>query len=163
MSKIKSASASLHRPILFAPTVFLWFGLPIYGKSLGADAVAIGGLYSIFTISTLLLRPAVGFALDRFGRKGFLVTALGFTAVTMGAFAFARLIQGIGGAIMGVGAHQAVGGGDVAKRRRFRDRAFSDGQIAEGWGQSDEQNRTQTPDRLSGGASDVVERVRERR
>jgi MFS family permease len=111
--------ALLHRPILFSalPFVFLAFGLPVYSKRLGASAFEIGGLYSVVTATALLLRPVVGWGLDRHGRKLFLVTALGIDAVAMGIFAFsdtvfelylARFVQGIGSALMWVSVYTII-------------------------------------------------------
>lgn len=47
------------------------FMLPIYTKMLGGNAVSIGGLFSIFSIVTLLLRPFIGKGIDSYGRKNF--------------------------------------------------------------------------------------------
>jgi MFS family permease len=52
---------------------FLVFGLPIFSKELGATALEIGGLYSIITATVLLGRPLVGWLIDHYGRKPFLL------------------------------------------------------------------------------------------
>lgn len=92
-------------PILLGSLSFgiLSFVLPIYSKRLGASALEIGGMFSIMAATMAVVRPFVGFALDRFGRKAFFVAALAFRAASMAIFAFAtdiywlyaaRLVQG---------------------------------------------------------------------
>ncbi len=87
----------LHLPLFLGSLsfIFLLFGLPIFGKSIGASALEIGGLYSIFTVTTMVLRPFVGWALDRYSRKRFFVASLLSYAVTMLVFAFSEGISGL--------------------------------------------------------------------
>lgn len=87
----------LNRSLMLASLglTFLVFGLPIYAKELGASALEIGGLFSVFTLTTLLLRPLIGWALDRYGRKTFLVLGLAGYAVTMALFGWADGLPGL--------------------------------------------------------------------
>ena len=97
--------------------VFLNFGLPVRADDLGIDAVAIGGMYSVFTGTMLLVRPLVGYCLDRFGRRWFFIFAFLFYAVAMSVlsrsvditdFYIARFLQGIGASLMWVSARTIV-------------------------------------------------------
>jgi MFS family permease len=91
------------------PLFFLNFALPVQAKQMGASALEIGGLFSLFTVSVLLLRPVVGYGLDRFGRRWFIVGAAAFYVFANALFAyadsivfmyFARFFQGIGAALL---------------------------------------------------------------
>jgi MFS family permease len=97
-------------PILLCslPLYILSFLLPIYAQRLGASAADIGGLFFLFAIVIVLIRPLVGVAMDRFGRKRFFILGLLCYVVAMGLFAaatditvlyLARLFQGIGAAL----------------------------------------------------------------
>ncbi|MEM1435269.1 MAG: MFS transporter [Pseudomonadota bacterium] len=97
--------------------VFLNFGLPVRADDLGIDAVAIGGMYAVFTGTMLLVRPVVGYCLDRFGRRWFFSSAFVFYAAAMAVFStstdlfdfyLARFLQGIGASLMWVGARTMI-------------------------------------------------------
>ena len=108
--------ASLFLPILLSSTAFaiLEFVLPVYGKRLGASALEIGGMFSVFAVTMTLIRPFVGWAMDRFGRKRFLVVALLARAGSLILFAaaanliglyLARFAQGIAASLTWISAY----------------------------------------------------------
>jgi len=106
----------LHWPILLASMGFFFieFGLPIYGKELGASALEIGGLFSVFAAVVVVLRPFVGWGIDRLGRKPFFVVALALYAGAMFLFSrasdltglfLARMAQGLGSSFLWIAAY----------------------------------------------------------
>ena len=68
------------------------FALPIYGKRIGANAVQIGLFFSVFSLMTVLLRPVLGAALDRYGRRPFLLSGLVGYSMTMFIIAFSARV-----------------------------------------------------------------------
>ena len=97
--------------------VFLNFSLPIRADDLGIDAIGIGGMYATFTGTMLIIRPIVGYCLDRFGRNWFFSSAFLFYVAAMIAFAqstdiydfyLARFLQGIGASLMWVSARTII-------------------------------------------------------
>ena len=92
-----------------APLFFITFALPVRSKELGASALEVGGLFSLFTLSLLIFRPIIGFALDRYGRRKFLLLSVvlyliayigyGFAEQLLAMYA-ARFLQGIGAALL---------------------------------------------------------------
>jgi len=89
--------ATLRRAILLISLPFgiLHFALPIWGQEIGANAVEIGLFFSAFSLMTVLLRPVVGAALDRYGRRPFFLAGLIGYATTMFAFALIEQVWGI--------------------------------------------------------------------
>ena len=90
------------------------FILPIYSKRIGGSGLAIGGLFSIFSIVTLVLRPLIGKGIDKYGRKVFFVSAFLFYAIAMLLFSYStnieilyisRIIQAIGSSFMWISAY----------------------------------------------------------
>ncbi len=93
---------------------FMSFLLPIYSKSIGGNALAIGGLFSIFSVVTLILRPFIGKGIDKYGRKAFFVAAFLFYGISMLLFSYStnilslyvgRFIQAIGASLMWISAY----------------------------------------------------------
>ena len=97
--------------------VFLNFSLPLRADDLGINAVGIGGMYAVFTGTMLIVRPLVGYCLDRFGRSRFFSSAFFFYIAAMLVFAqstdiydfyLARFLQGIGASLMWVSARTII-------------------------------------------------------
>jgi DHA1 family multidrug resistance protein-like MFS transporter len=81
--------------LISLPFGILYFVLPVFGEQIGADAIEIGLFFSAFSLMTVLLRPVVGVALDRYGRRPFFTAGLLGYALTMATFALARDVQTI--------------------------------------------------------------------
>ena len=123
---------SLRRSLFFVswPFFILYLLLPVYGKEIGASAVEIGLFFSAFSLMTVLLRPLLGWGLDRFGRRPFLLLGLAGYAVTWAGFAFidqvwgivaARLLQGVSSSFVWLTAYTIVAdlAGEEARGRSF--------------------------------------------
>lgn len=103
------------------PFGILSFVLPIYGKELGATALEVGGFFSAVSFVPVVVRPFLGRALDRWGRRPFLLLGLLGYVVAMVVFCFAdavwlltvaRFVQGLGQAFLWLAAYTIVA--DVA-------------------------------------------------
>jgi MFS family permease len=93
----KQTLSTLNSSIFLLSQPFFMMGmlLPIYGREMGANAVEIGLIFSAFSIMTILMRPIVGWALDRFGRRPFYVIGMLGYAVTMVGFAYSEQVWGM--------------------------------------------------------------------
>ena len=74
-------STSLHKLrlcVLLASLPFgmLILGLPLIAREMGASALVIGGLLSVYSLIVVAVQPIVGYGLDRFGRRPFLIAGL---------------------------------------------------------------------------------------
>jgi MFS family permease len=105
------AVATLRRAIFLVSMPFFMLSLllPVYGKQIGASVVEIGVFYSAFSLMTVLLRPLVGWSLDRLGRRPFFIAGVAGYAATMLSFAFidqvwsmvlARVLQGVASSLL---------------------------------------------------------------
>jgi MFS family permease len=103
------------------PFGILSFVLPIYSKELGASALQVGGLFSAISLVPVVVRPFLGRALDRWGRRPFLLLGLSGYALAMVVFCraravpvltVARFVQGLGIAFLWISAYTVVA--DVA-------------------------------------------------
>lgn len=117
------------------PFGMLMFMLPIMGREMGATALEIGGLYSVFSLMTVVLRPLIGGLLDRVGRRPFLLAGVACYALANLLFALrggvaglygARIAQGIGAGMTWLSAYAMVA--DMAEAE---DRGGNFGQVDE--------------------------------
>jgi DHA1 family multidrug resistance protein-like MFS transporter len=113
-TEAQQSFTSLHRlrlSVLLASLPFglLVLGLPLIAREMGASALAIGGLFSVYALIIVALQPIVGHGLDRFGRRPFLIAGLlGFTfsnavfglASDLGGLFLAQLAQGVGSGLL---------------------------------------------------------------
>ena len=93
--------------LLSLPFFMLGMLIPVYGRELGADAFEIGIIISAFSVMTIILRPVVGWALDRFGRRPFYVFGMLGYAVTMVLFGYSDQVWGMVAARLMQGASSA--------------------------------------------------------
>jgi DHA1 family multidrug resistance protein-like MFS transporter len=77
------------------PIGMLLFGLPLIARELGASALAIGGLLAVYALIIVVVQPVVGYGLDRFGRRPFLIVGLLGYAVSNAIFGLASDIAGL--------------------------------------------------------------------
>jgi DHA1 family multidrug resistance protein-like MFS transporter len=130
-SLVEAASKERSRPLralwqsiywVSFPFGILGFVLPIYGKEMGASALEVGAFFSAFSIIPVIVRPFLGRALDRWGRRPFLLLGLAGYVGAMVMFCFAntvtlltiaRFIQGIGSAFLWISAYTMVA--DIAE------------------------------------------------
>jgi MFS family permease len=105
------------------PFGILSFVLPIYGRELGATALEVGAFFSALSLVPVVVRPFLGRALDRWGRRPFLLVGLlGYVlatfifclAQTVALLTLARLVQGLGQAFLWLSAYTIVA--DVASQ-----------------------------------------------
>lgn len=82
-------------------------GLPVYVAQLGANAQIVGLVGSIMTITAVVMRVFAGPLLDRFGRKGALVSG----SLVMVASIFSYAVFPFVGVILGVRLLQGIGWG----------------------------------------------------
>ena len=140
------------RPPLFGrPFVLLWIAafsfftagntvLPVSSRfaagPLGADSAAVGLAIGVFSVAALVLRPVVGWASDRFGRRPLLILggsltvaalALHLVVTSLPMFVVARSVFGIGDAFFFVSAVAAIS--DLAPPER-RGEAINVGSLA---------------------------------
>lgn len=85
--------------------------LGFYSGYLGATPVQTAGLFSVFSLLVLLLRPAIGRLWDRRGGDDLLCLALAFYLLSflllsqarwVGLLYLGRMVQAVGGALLGV-------------------------------------------------------------
>ena len=123
--RARQTLSALSRAVFWVsfPFGMLSFVLPIYGRELGASALEVGGFFSAISLVPLVARPFLGWALDRWGRRPFLLLGLSGYAAATAVFCMAdtvplltigRFVQGLGQAFLWISAYTMVA--DLARR-----------------------------------------------
>lgn len=75
MNKINYAKQNIYFPymLISIPFLYISFILPIYSKELGMDSIQTTGLYSVFSMIVLFIKPLLGKVCDKTGRKFLLI------------------------------------------------------------------------------------------
>lgn len=121
-----NARRHLHKAVMLGSFAFgfMAFILPVYTKEIGGNAVSIGGLFSIFSIVTLILRPLIGKGIDKYGRKIFLIIAFITYGLSMILFSLStdisllyisRFVQAIASSFMWISVYSVAI--DLANRK----------------------------------------------
>lgn len=107
------------------PIGILTLGIPFYGAGpLHLDAVQIGVLVSIYALMMLIMRPFVGPAMDRYGRRRFFLAGLALQIFSNVFFAigssydwlfWGRLTQGVAAGLLWLSAYAITA--DLAAKR----------------------------------------------
>ena len=101
--------------------------LPLYGRDvLGLSATQIGWLFGLQTITTLLVRPAIGFLSDRAGRRPVIVAGLTISGGAIASLSFATTLAAVVAIVLAYAAGVALTTGatsayitDVTRRARY--------------------------------------------
>ena len=106
------------------PIGVLTFAIPIFGPQvLKLDPVQIGELFSIYALMTVIMRPISGWAMDRYGRRRFLLAGLAVQIFSSLFFAvgssfewlfWGRVLQGIAAGMIWLSAYAMTA--DLAAR-----------------------------------------------
>jgi DHA1 family multidrug resistance protein-like MFS transporter len=116
MDSVSTTRRQLKTSIMLGSFAFgiMSFILPIYSKRIGGNALTIGGLFSVFSLVALILRPIIGKGIDKYGRRAFFVAAFLFYGIAMLLFSYStnmlslyisRFIQAIGASFMWISAY----------------------------------------------------------
>jgi MFS transporter, DHA1 family, multidrug resistance protein len=101
--------------------------LPLYGReALSLTATQLGWLFGVQTLTTLAVRPAIGFVSDRAGRRWVIVTGLTICSVAVFSLSFAATASAVVAAVVmyaaGVATTTAATSAfitDVTRRARY--------------------------------------------
>ncbi len=99
------ATGSLGRFIVMMPHGVVQAFFPLYAASLGVSPAGIGLYFTVFAISTGIVRPFIGALSDRVGRTVVIVPFALLAALGIGFFVVASDLPGflVAGAMLGVG------------------------------------------------------------
>lgn len=97
------------------PIGVLTLGIPIYAPDkLGVSATQVGDLISVYALMTLLMRPFIGPAMDRWGRRRFFIAGLALQMASNLFFAagasydwllWGRIVQGVAAGMLWISAY----------------------------------------------------------